>query len=164
MLLQQCDALHPGLSPHRRGTQNDEAQHLEELRFIPAQAGNTFMTTPDSLAVTVYPRTGGEHVPFRYTIFRASGLSPHRRGTPRDLNRLEYGYRFIPAQAGNTTAYPHPLHWYAVYPRTGGEHRSPYSVNCMYVGLSPHRRGTRRRMKHPGLLSRFIPAQAGNTE
>ncbi len=71
--------------------------------------------------------------------------------------------RFIPAGAGNTVRYAdHSLHA-PVYPRWRGEHGA--AVNTLFLpdGLSPLARGTLNTRKISSILSRFIPAGAGNT-
>ena len=108
----------------------------------------------------VYPRTGGEHPGVHRPRLGASGLSPHRRGTPGIRIYHLCGFRFIPAQAGNTQPCCTACPYLAVYPRTGGEHEP---LHCLSVGLSPHRRGTRGLEAFHFKSRRFIPAQAGNT-
>ncbi|APH52094.1 Hypothetical protein GbCGDNIH5_1369 [Granulibacter bethesdensis] len=72
-------------------------------------------------------------------------------------------YRFIPAQAGNTTIPAWNRLSAAVHPRAGGEHVSVHIVLPRDSGSSPRRRGTP--CGNAGIEGddRFIPAQAGNT-
>ena len=51
----------PGSSPHARGTLRVGWSCWHLKRFIPARAGNTFDSTRIRLAVSVHPRTRGEH-------------------------------------------------------------------------------------------------------
>ncbi len=91
------------------------------------------------------------------------GLSPHTRGTPGSVYLTASRFRFIPAYAGNTEicsqTLPHP----PVYPRIRGEHRLCAEQVPETSGLSPHTRGTQKRLFLHRHGSRFIPAYAGNT-
>ena len=51
----------------------------------------------------------------------------------------------------------------AVYPRWRGELDERGTPGRLVVGLSPLARGTRGRRVHICLISRFIPAGAGNS-
>ncbi|SVL67614.1 Domain of uncharacterised function (DUF2825) [Klebsiella pneumoniae] len=71
--------------------------------------------------------------------------------------------RFIPAGAGNTI-----LSWLnrqaiAVYPRWRGEHMARGPGRGIESGLSPLARGTHTKSLSQLIVSRFIPADAGNT-
>ena len=71
--------------------------------------------------------------------------------------------RFIPAQAGNTSARRGSSPRWSVHPRAGGEHRPPTRRVSLANGSSPRRRGTLAAQRHADRVRRFIPAQAGNT-
>ena len=103
-------------------------------RFIPARAGNTIRSPPrvdtrrpvhpraggehhhtdgpTRTSGTVHPRAGGEHLPWTARCGRrkhSCGSSPRGRGTRRSFRLSEPAPkvdRFIPARAGNTSAYP----------------------------------------------------------
>ena len=93
---------HDGSSPRVRGTLFPLDCPLDDQRFIPACAGNTFDALVPALAELVHPRVCGEHV-----------ASPACTTGQR---------RFIPACAGNTGT-PRPLpRSTAVHPRVCGEH------------------------------------------
>ena len=79
-----------GSSPRRRGTQPGL------VAVIPAQAGNT-VTSRNS----VHPRAGGEHNAVIVSLL-SSGSSSAARGTL--ASAITRHDRFIPAQAGNTSA------------------------------------------------------------
>ena len=162
------DVAHPhnrvyGSSPRRRGTpQRMEAVGLQ-LRFIPAQAGNTSDSTPASTTTAVHPRAGGEHIVEASPEQRRFGSSPRRRGTPRAPPARRPAGRFIPAQAGNTATARARSCRSSVHPRAGGEHRRTLlHLTCEY-GSSPRRRGTPCVGGGRDIRGRFIPAQAGNT-
>ncbi|ABI62267.1 Hypothetical protein GbCGDNIH1_1369 [Granulibacter bethesdensis CGDNIH1] len=72
-------------------------------------------------------------------------------------------YRFIPAQAGNTSVCILCSLVIPVHPRAGGEHPVVTPVSRAMIGSSPRRRGTRRTQHQYLAQRRFIPAQAGNT-
>ncbi|SUF97023.1 Domain of uncharacterised function (DUF2825) [Salmonella enterica] len=91
-----------GLSPLARGTQTGARTCTEDMRFIPAGAGNTLSQPMRQMRLTVYPRWRGEHST-RARIRRfVSGLSPLARGTLCGILQYRRGMRFIPAGAGNT--------------------------------------------------------------
>ena len=72
-----------GSSPHVRGTPRVVARRFDEVRFIPACAGNTSRPRLTSARRSVHPRMCGEHpgkARFRTIDF---GSSPHVRGTRR---------------------------------------------------------------------------------
>ena len=71
--------------------------------------------------------------------------------------------RIIPAPAGNTSARPGPPQTLPDHPRTRGEHISVESPLGLWLGSSPHPRGTRRAPPDRVARVRIIPAPAGNT-
>ncbi len=61
-----------GLSPRVRGTRRYLYETSQGWRFIPACAGNTFLSSITNSPVSVYPRVCGEHSKYRdlfYNIF-----------------------------------------------------------------------------------------------
>ena len=153
-----------GSSPHMRGTPEIGVQAGNQLRFIPAYAGNTLSCTKDGLFRTVHPRICGEHAVRRGARTCLHGSSPHMRGTPRGPARAPELARFIPAYAGNTFAQIADSVTEPVHPRICGEH----VVQCLRdqgdAGSSPHMRGTPLERLERVRRSRFIPAYAGNTQ
>ncbi len=152
-----------GLSPLARGTQSLLSQFYEQIRFIPAGAGNTANGFAASASCTVYPRWRGEHGSMVADNRSTFGLSPLARGTRADCRSNRWYLRFIPAGAGNTMAQIQLIKISAVYPRWRGEHPAAIFFNVTQLGLSPLARGTLydcRRYEKP---RRFIPAGAGNT-
>ena len=152
-----------GSSPRRRGTLVLVLDHAGNVRFIPAQAGNTggwrWRLSPGS----VHPRAGGEHREARAKLRAATGSSPRRRGTQQIAGGIRNGCRFIPAQAGNTLSGSDRAIVATVHPRAGGEHTNSEPWEAVVVGSSPRRRGTLIVHHHGNIMTRFIPAQAGNT-
>ncbi|OUH97683.1 hypothetical protein AZZ68_002651 [Klebsiella pneumoniae] len=111
-----------GLSPLARGTRRINSQVQRPPRFIPAGAGNTFISIPIKSKPSVYPRWRGEHRAKGKKMRELIGLSPLARGT-----RLR----------GSDTRRKAP-----VYPRWRGEHHYHPHFGIKRCGLSPLARGT----------------------
>ncbi len=54
---------HSGSSPRMRGTRGCDGFALDDRRFIPAHAGNTYRHRPRPHKIPVHPRACGEHMP-----------------------------------------------------------------------------------------------------
>ena len=132
-----------GSSPRARGTPPIFAPKVDQIRFIPACAGNTVALGARPRVFSVHPRVRGEHR--RIVVFadHDRGSSPRARGTQRSLCGGGLRRRFIPACAGNTDTEAAHCVGVTVHPRVRGEH----------VGL--------HQLREFG--ARFIPACAGNT-
>ncbi|ERC55899.1 hypothetical protein ECOT7509_3019 [Escherichia coli TW07509] len=91
------------------------------------------------------------------------GLSPLARGTPPRTHEQTITDRFIPAGAGNTNSKWMSASYQSVYPRWRGEHLSVAWKFNFIPGLSPLARGTRAALPVARVVTRFIPAGAGNT-
>ena len=91
------------------------------------------------------------------------GSSPQARGTHDRGRRHRQRYRFIPAGAGNTRVAFFSTFPLTVHPRRRGEHPPEVGAAQVRVGSSPQARGTLGADDHARLVSRFIPAGAGNT-
>ncbi len=151
-----------GLSPHARGTSRGAEGRSENLRFIPACAGNIPCSERGNPETPVYPRMRGEHEIIITGLVGFAGLSPHARGTSSDRATGLKFRRFIPACAGNISRFSCRSASTSVYPRMRGEHVTSAIGQPHTVGLSPHARGTFLRLLMISSLSRFIPACAGN--
>ncbi len=112
---------------------------------------------------SVYPRWRGEHPHYAGIVREKSGLSPLARGTRRLRAALFLCLRFIPAGAGNTNSKWMSASYQSVYPRWRGEHLSVAWKFNFIPGLSPLARGTRAALPVARVVTRFIPAGAGNT-
>ncbi len=134
--------LNDGSSPLARGTRGGIPQDVVNIRFIPAGAGNTDRHRERPRPVPVHPRWRGEHIGSHALSRRFCGSSPLARGTPLRLGLSSVPLRFIPAGAGNTSAWSLSLVWRAVHPRWRGEHHSLPALRCARVGSSPLARGT----------------------
>ena len=152
-----------GSSPRVRGTRLRQPRFAENVRFIPACAGNTESPIPGSWRAPVHPRVCGEHRRSRTLSKPPGGSSPRVRGTHRSGCLRRRRSRFIPACAGNTRYLPVAPLRLAVHPRVCGEHCR--EIHCLVhtVGSSPRVRGTRNKHANKFAIRRFIPACAGNT-
>ena len=111
-----------GSSPRQRGTLVVADVVPLVCRFIPAPGGNTHRSSRQPAGQPVHPRACGEHRMFVPHRGEQNGSSPRLRGTPRCAARDGAGSRFIPAPAGNTSAFASPTPEIAVHPRACGEH------------------------------------------
>ena len=91
-----------GSSPLTRGIHAAEEQRADQVRFIPAHAGNTRSLVMSFSVMEVHPRSRGEYPTDLPLMRHRSGSSPLTRG-------IRHGYLseicevgFIPAHAGNT--------------------------------------------------------------
>src|SRR5690606_40051857 len=66
----------PGLSPRMRGTEPNDGAETLYTRFIPADAGNGALFSPQQPAWPVYPLRCGERFLSWMMDFRYCGLSP----------------------------------------------------------------------------------------
>ncbi len=133
-----------GSSPQARGTPGRQGRCPGHSRFIPAGAGNTFMTLPIISASAVHPRRRGEHRDKAVKRQLLTGSSPQARGTLMLCGSRPVRGRFIPAGAGNTPAQLVFRLRRPVHPRRRGEHPSlPYEADGP-SGSSPQARGTLR--------------------
>ena len=150
-----------GLSPHRRGNPQNNADIQGRSGSIPAQAGKPSSDGPARRRSKVYPRTGGETGVLDNELHAFEGLSPHRRGNRSEQRRQGCTVGSIPAQAGKPEDECRPFSLVGVYPRTGGETLVRRAGARRVPGLSPHRRGNRVRRGLQGPAPGSIPAQAG---
>ena len=152
-----------GPSPHARGTHSSRSRRRGRHRSIPACAGNTSSLCASIAESTVHPRMRGEHFQRGQAVECHYGPSPHARGTRSSVQDAAWGWRSIPACAGNTATGPGRSCPGAVHPRMRGEHERPGRLFQHEGGPSPHARGTPhpRTGRHP--QRRSIPACAGNT-
>ena len=152
-----------GSSPHVRGTADPFLLSVVSRRFIPARAGNSQPLRSPASRLPVHPRTCGEQNAMLFLIPYVNGSSPHVRGTAIVQQQEGPSFRFIPARAGNSfQTYP-IKHRRTVHPRTCGEQSFPRGLDDKNYGSSPHVRGTDNALTDIIVISRFIPARAGNS-
>ena len=91
-----------GSSPLARGTRGYTRRPGERDRLIPARAGNTAASPPNTEVCSAHPRSRGEHDLSSHTHNYAAGSSPLARGTRHAFLPIHGAPRLIPARAGNT--------------------------------------------------------------
>ena len=153
-----------GSSPLARGTRRYRNLLRQELRLIPARAGNTATVRSATNESAAHPRSRGEHNTNLPGSHPPSGSSPLARGTRSWSVHNGLGERLIPARAGNTIAVTSEGGEYTAHPRSRGEHLPFFSPLCYPFGSSPLARGTRNTPTSPNTTPRLIPARAGNTQ
>ena len=152
-----------GSSPRGRGTHQRTQIGPENIRFIPAWAGNTRCRMVRCSSPPVHPRVGGEHLLRHDLTAFPIGSSPRGRGTHHRARDAVLVDRFIPAWAGNTMSCFRAEKASSVHPRVGGEHNNYLVFGDFLTGSSPRGRGTQVSSTLALDRRRFIPAWAGNT-
>ena len=147
-----------------RGTQRSHFLGGGGGRFIPAHAGNTIHPYRQPWDNAVHPRACGEHCWIHGVSVNQAGSSPRMRGTLETQGVHCAEQRFIPAHAGNTRAWFAPSIVLPVHPRACGEHKLWGLLDSASTGSSPRMRGTLTDKFTKGIICRFIPAHAGNTD
>ena len=161
----------PALSPNTRAVHpRSRGEHRpltgREVRILgssPLARGTRTARRSGCRCPAVHPRSRGEHEGDRDQHHIDRGSSPLARGTPPTQPGRRVGRRFIPARAGNTKASRCSRTASAVHPRSRGEHLTPSPLRMAASGSSPLARGTRIRTAYRCIVTRFIPARAGNT-
>ena len=133
-----------GLSPRGRGKHRPATSDRTSERSIPAWAGETSSVRTSMASCAVYPRVGGGNNGEHPGPIHLVGLSPRGRGKPKPPS----------AAVGAVT----------VYPRVGGGNIVPSGIVPVGLGLSPRGRGKREPVMHRLLITRSIPAWAGETD
>ena len=155
--------LEAGSSPRARGTLKAPDGGKTRWRIIPACAGNTAERRVMPRPASDHPRVRGEHSFHRARANVAVGSSPRARGTPVRSTAPYQERRIIPACAGNTTSARSSNGGSPDHPRVRGEHHREPRRAKRRAGSSPRARGTQLEQITPELVTRIIPACAGNT-
>ena len=112
--------------------------------------------------MSAHPRSRGEHLVSKAGAVAPGGSSPLARGTYFYTGGLSLFKRLIPARAGNISLGLGHIHSFTAHPRSRGEHH-PFPAGWVSpVGSSPLARGTYPKEGPRHMLSRLIPARAGN--
>ena len=90
-----------GSSPLVRGTAESSRIWSQDVRFIPARAGNRSGGIIQVALFTVHPRSCGEQTALMSHLTVNCGSSPLVRGTEAMIKLHILSIRFIPARAGN---------------------------------------------------------------
>ena len=152
-----------GSSPHARGTRTPNTKFKLCNGIIPACAGNTALTLPNTTSARDHPRMRGEHILRLSSLALTAGSSPHARGTQKTHASPLGNLGIIPACAGNTLGRLMRCRLMWDHPRMRGEHVFNFGVLFFCMGSSPHARGTHRREGVHRDGTGIIPACAGNT-
>ena len=132
-------------------------------RIIPALAGNTPGCSVSRPGKGDHPRSRGEYRPSRARGKHTAGSSPLSRGILDGRLGQFQTVRIIPALAGNTS-YAAPIAAAGQdHPRSRGEYCLGGHGEFLRFGSSPLSRGILQRRDGRRVLSRIIPALAGNT-
>ena len=153
--------LRSGLSPRVRGNPTQYGIPGEEMRSIPACAGEPGAIPRAPAGYRVYPRVCGGTTPQDPHRRPGRGLSPRVRGNPIRPRRRPAGNRSIPACAGEPRRDGYYGGSIRVYPRVCGGTRWTACYRKSWPGLSPRVRGNRRNTKYWLCAARSIPACAG---
>ena len=153
-----------GSSPLTRGTHPSLNVNKSPARFIPAYAGNSILDIVYLPNHSVHPRLRGELGSKERQSPRPGGSSPLTRGTQSQLDENGRIRRFIPAYAGNSVFGVLLSRGQPVHPRLRGELFPISGRSRTSTGSSPLTRGTQFLTGDFKILSRFIPAYAGNSE
>ena len=145
-----------------RGTLAHLLPTADELRFIPACAGNAWTGLLHGQDVPVHPRMRGERSSRSGPGVASHGSSLHARGTPLDGQPRFALTRFIPACAGNAVSQGIETLSDAVHPRMRGERIENLPDINIRSGSSPHTRETHVASNSTRAGRRFSPAYAGN--
>ena len=130
-------------------------------RSIPACAGEPSQNRHRRRIPQVYPRVCGGTPASCPAKGRRRGLSPRVRGNPLYSGRTSWTWRSIPACAGEPSPRRAGLSECKVYPRVCGGTADTGPGYRTGVGLSPRVRGNRPFGTYVPLMSRSIPACAG---
>ena len=133
-----------GSSPLARGTFSSRRLALDEVRLIPARAGNMLTFFVANEWTSAHPRSRGEHHVVAFRSQPVCGSSPLARGTWRLSSWRLAILRLIPARAGNIAPGESPCPQSAAHPRSRGEHCDVSGYTRIDSGSSPLARGTSR--------------------
>ena len=132
-----------GSSPLTRGKRPRGQRQLRRERLIPAHAGKTWPTKPDSPAARAHPRSRGENMPMLCGSTRPEGSSPLTRGKRDGVGRDRVDG--------------------VAHPRSRGENAPQIPPRARYAGSSPLTRGKHIALPREIARDRLIPAHAGKT-
>ena len=152
-----------GSSPRVRGKLPADGVDPEQIRIIPARAGQTNPCSTARPRATDHPRACGANF-FNTTPCRSlTGSSPRVRGKRRYGSIQRSARRIIPARAGQTGRGLRITVRASDHPRACGANSSTTKLHGSGAGSSPRVRGKRRQGRGPGARGRIIPARAGQT-
>ncbi len=153
-----------GLSPRVRGNLANLTIKREEIRSIPARAGQPPISLNDNVRYKVYPRACGATTISVIPSSVTGGLSPRVRGNHSDSLAVVGIQGSIPARAGQPVASDNRKAHKRVYPRACGATIMPNVSFITSRGLSPRVRGNPQESPYQPPLLRSIPARAGQPD
>ena len=137
--------------------------HFEQVRIIPARAGQTCAAPCLSGALPDHPRAcGANRFPSPRGI-ASLGSSPRVRGKPGHVLFEERARRIIPARAGQTGRRWLKRQRGPDHPRACGANFRGHLFGLERRGSSPRVRGKRPAARPTRPPTRIIPARAGQT-
>ena len=152
-----------GSSPRVRGKRCKLRQLKQQIRIIPARAGQTHERKEMQKRASDHPRACGANSAAATADQSASGSSPRVRGKLVFVEDAQIPLRIIPARAGQTASVERRGRGQTDHPRACGANRRRSPLLSEMYGSSPRVRGKQPSLGSCMLLSRIIPARAGQT-
>ena len=152
-----------GSSPRMRGKPHAHEHAAGLHRIIPAHAGQTAPSNPNTGSLSDHPRACGANPDSSWTRRSPSGSSPRMRGKRRQHRDVGRAHRIIPAHAGQTWLASSRCGRPTDHPRACGANPGMGSQTSRRCGSSPRMRG---KLGNHGAVDgriRIIPAHAGQT-
>ena len=144
-----------------RGNHSGAKRAAAEPGSIPAYAGEPPGAARGTESGWVYPRVCGGTIHIARVPAQETGLSPRMRGNRADCRRRIAALRSIPAYAGEPGPSALAGGILGVYPRVCGGTIGPDRAGSWRPGLSPRMRGNLPVSIPAAVVSRSIPAYAG---
>ena len=156
-----CCSLATGPSPRGRGNRNIPWADAQDLRTIPAWAGEPGRPSRRSSLPSDHPRVGGGTWKCPCVKSVEAGPSPRGRGNPLGRGRIRVRRWTIPAWAGEPTVIAGSTAFIGDHPRVGGGTFFFAAASIWQRGPSPRGRGNHRERLDGRFHLRTIPAWAG---
>ena len=156
-------AFDEGSSPLARGPQWLPCSIFSNLGLIPARAGTTRPQRRINPPAGAHPRSRGDHLSPRVTLFWWLGSSPLARGPQRYVVPKGQITGLIPARAGTTDVRSLMPSSCWAHPRSRGDHTRNIHRMITGMGSSPLARGPPVWNGIKGAIDGLIPARAGTT-
>ena len=150
-----------GLSPRMRGNRCRQRPQVSYDRSIPAYAGEPRLRPSAQRVAKVYPRVCGGTDAGVTAGGKDDGLSPRMRGNLSHHAHHPELHGSIPAYAGEPIIVAGRNAADTVYPRVCGGTGRPFDMGISGIGLSPRMRGNLPNRIRRMVISRSIPAYAG---
>ena len=158
-----CACCSEGSSPRVRGRRTELATRGQRPGLIPAGAGQTHSTASSVTACRAHPRGCGADLQLLQDVTADRGSSPRVRGRLARSRPSQCQCGLIPAGAGQTGRGSGTSGRRWAHPRGCGADRKKGSRPRFARGSSPRVRGRRCWTCRRSVVSRLIPAGAGQT-